>query len=322
MLILGVLSTVAAAIALALVARARSGPRAAVPAWCAALASITATALRTGPATVVPEMVLLLILIALVTVKVPARRSVPAAALLVAATAAMVLRSPAAGWSLMTVAGCLVWGIAGLAAAAAGAWLRWSRAATERAERLRLAADLHDYVAHDVSEMLALAQAGQIAPSRSADMLRSIEEAARRAMESLDRTVTMLDDTRTESVDDLAERFRRSGGTEVAVDLDPGLRHQPAAMIRVVAEALTNVRRHAPAATLVRIEARRAGRSIELCVTDDGGPVPAAVPARDGGRGLPGLSARLAEAGGTLDAGPRPGGGWQVTARIPRRAGT
>jgi signal transduction histidine kinase len=90
---------------------------------------------------------------------------------------------------------------------------------------------------------------------------------------------------------------------------------------RVVQEALTNVIKYAPQArTVVRLEYRP--RELRVTVSNDerppdaGGPMPGPPPGT-GGRGLLGLRERVAIYGGDLDAGPRPGGGWRVSARIP-----
>jgi signal transduction histidine kinase len=102
-------------------------------------------------------------------------------------------------------------------------------------------------------------------------------------------------------------------------DLPPGL---GLAMYRVVQEALTNVIKHAgKPQTEVRLNYEPAALVVE--VADDGRPIPAAGPAPDAGlprgaaMGLLGLRERVALYGGELSAGPRPGGGWLVTARIP-----
>jgi len=94
-------------------------------------------------------------------------------------------------------------------------------------------------------------------------------------------------------------------------DLPPGLN---LAAYRVVQEALTNVMKHAgQAKTTVRVQYRPAELLITVC---DDGSYAAAAPG-GGGRGLIGLRERIAVYGGELDAGPRPGGGWRLTARIP-----
>jgi signal transduction histidine kinase len=102
---------------------------------------------------------------------------------------------------------------------------------------------------------------------------------------------------------------------DVVVEGDPG-ELPPAADLaayRVVQESLTNVVKHAgPAATIVRV-AYQPGRVV-VEVSDDGdGSKPAS-----GGSGIAGMRERVAAAGGELDAGPRPEGGFRVTARLPR----
>jgi signal transduction histidine kinase len=95
------------------------------------------------------------------------------------------------------------------------------------------------------------------------------------------------------------------------------------AVYRVVQEAVTNVIKHAgQARTVVRLEYRP--RELRITVSDDGGPDSASgsgllpgPPAGPGGRGLIGMRERIVLYGGELDAGPRPGGGWRVSARIP-----
>jgi len=105
--------------------------------------------------------------------------------------------------------------------------------------------------------------------------------------------------------------------------LPPGI---DLAAFRVVQEGLTNVMKHAgPARTLVRLEYRP--RDLFITVSDDG-PPPGSAPAAatgpraapgpgSGARGLIGLRERIAVYGGELDAGPRPGGGWRLAAKIP-----
>ena len=97
-----------------------------------------------------------------------------------------------------------------------------------------------------------------------------------------------------------------------ARDLPPGV---DLAAYRVVQEALTNVIKHAGAArAVVSLEYRP--DDLLIAVTDDGDPGAGQAPGT-GGRGLIGLRERIAVYGGQLDAGPRPGGGWRLTARIP-----
>ncbi|MBO2445901.1 sensor histidine kinase [Actinomadura barringtoniae] len=205
-------------------------------------------------------------------------------------------------------------------------------AETRREQRLELARDLHDFVAHDVSEILAQAQAGQIhaereAATASAGALQIIEQSAQRALESMDRTLRMLHTAPAvalpslNELPDLVERFGASGNAQVDLDLVPDLdapREVGATAYRVVVEALTNVRRHAADASRVTISVARVdGRSLEVSVVDDGRGGAKGALGRRGGLGLPGLQERVAILGGSLDAGPVQPRGWRVVAVLP-----
>ncbi|NEC31244.1 sensor histidine kinase, partial [Streptomyces sp. SID8111] len=87
-----------------------------------------------------------------------------------------------------------------------------------------------------------------------------------------------------------------------------------AAAYRIVQEALTNVVRHAGPDPAVRVDLRAEDGALHLSVTDDGTGPP---PGRPPGFGLTGMRERARSVGGTLDAGPREGGGFHVTARLP-----
>ncbi|MFD9684768.1 sensor histidine kinase [Kitasatospora sp. NPDC059088] len=202
-----------------------------------------------------------------------------------------------------------------------------------RAQRLELAHDLHDFVAHDVSGMVAQAQAGaylaSVDAARAVAMFERIEQAGQRALASLDRTVQLL---RTEEgtgrgpqpglseLAEVAERFTAAGGPEVRLELpeQPVPRELGGTVHRIVVEALTNVRRHAQGAGRVDVQACRVGEWLELTVTNDGRPAGAASrPRRGGGSGLPGLAARVEALGGTFEAGVHEREAWRVTARLP-----
>ncbi|MEO3753231.1 ATP-binding protein [Streptomyces sp. B6B3] len=259
--------------------------------------------------------------------------------------------------------GVATWALLALLVAAAGRYLGWldarrvrAVAAARRAQSLQLARDLNDFVAHDVSEMLAQAQAGQIVaahdPERAADLFRGIELAGQRALAAMDRTVHMLRDgdptggesaephTRlptTADLPELAARFSAVGGAHAHLDLDPAAarvedRALATTVYRIVVEALTNVRRHAPTASRVDITVRRLpgahGDTLRVTVADDGrgtSAVAAGLRRRRGGRGLPGLTERVAALGGSLTAGPRSrdgngdgdGDGWRLSAVLP-----
>jgi signal transduction histidine kinase len=215
--------------------------------------------------------------------------------------------------------------------------LRDARAAAEEravfGERVRIARELHDVVAHHVSVMGIQAAAARRAMEKDAGKARgalaSVEQSARTAVDELRVMLGALraseaadtgtvDPAGVERVGDLAERARAAGlETRSAVLGDPV--PLPAsvsqAVYRIAQEAVTNTLKHASAST-VDIRLRYLAREVELDVTDDGVGGPAN-PGRPGGLGLVGMRERVALHGGTVEAGPRDRGGFRVRARIP-----
>jgi signal transduction histidine kinase len=196
-------------------------------------------------------------------------------------------------------------------------------------ERSRIARELHDVVAHDVSVMLVQAAAAKRTvpadPERARAAIAAVEETGREALGELrrllgvlrrgDEELALAPQPSLERIGALVERMRATGlpvELEVAGDpvhLPPGV---DAAAFRIVQEALVNVMRHAAATgALVRVGYEPA--AVEVVVSDDGrgtGPV------RDG-RGLIGLRERVALYGGELRAGRRPARGFELRARLP-----
>ncbi|GAA2366418.1 sensor histidine kinase [Dactylosporangium salmoneum] len=194
-------------------------------------------------------------------------------------------------------------------------------------ERLRVARELHDVVAHTMTLIVVKASiANHVAeksPAEARDALRVIETAGREAMLEVRRMLDMLredtPDAPVRGLRDLPElaSLATVGGVEVRLELDPPDAALPEAeglaVYRIVQESLTNVVKHAaPARCRVRVEVR--GGEVGIEVTDDGGR--AAAPGR-AGHGLIGMRERAAMHGGTFAAGPRPGGGFAVRARLP-----
>lgn len=194
-------------------------------------------------------------------------------------------------------------------------------------ERLRLARDLHDVLAHTVSVVSIHADVAEEAvedgePAQVGAAVRAIREASSEAMRDLRGTLRVLrgDDPEVlapvaglSSLGDLADRARAAGlaveenVTAVRVPASTGL-----TAYRVVQEALTNVLRHAAASTVqVRVFARDGVLHVQ--VDDDGR---GADRVREG-HGLRGMAERVALVGGRVEAGNRPGGGFRVSARIP-----
>jgi signal transduction histidine kinase len=195
------------------------------------------------------------------------------------------------------------------------------------AERARIARELHDIVAHHLS-VVVLQAAGARASGKPADRaLQKIERSGREALTEMRRLLSVLREPREEvglhpqpgvgELAALAESVRAAGlSVDLVVDGDHGA--LPAAVdvsaYRIVQEALTNVLKHAgPAHAEVAVGCADGAVMIE--VTDDG-PGAAAV-GEAGGQGLTGMRERVAIFGGELRAGPRPGGGYAVRARLP-----
>jgi signal transduction histidine kinase len=196
------------------------------------------------------------------------------------------------------------------------------------AERARIARELHDIVAHHLS-VVVLQAAGARASGRSSNgALQKIEHSGRQALSEMRRLLRVLRETRDETgltpqpgvaeLEALAESVR-AAGLPVRLVVDAGHGTLPAAVdvsaYRIVQEALTNVLKHAgPAHAEVAVGCVDGAVTIE--VTDDGAGITAAgEPA--GGQGLTGMRERVAVFGGELLAGPRPGGGYAVRARLP-----
>jgi signal transduction histidine kinase len=214
------------------------------------------------------------------------------------------------------------------------------------AERARIAAEMHDVVTHNVSVMVVQAGAARrvmtASPGEAMGALLAVEASGRAAMIELQHLLGLLapaDGMSPEEsgllrpqpgLDQLRALLDRLAAAGLSVDLtivgEPGPL-QPGVDLtafRVVQEALTNVLKHAgQARTAVRLEYR--AQELVIDVADDGprlggvarGRVFAAAGTAGGGRGLLGLRERVSLYGGEFGAGPRPAGGWRVTARLP-----
>ncbi|WP_344874366.1 sensor histidine kinase [Nonomuraea antimicrobica] len=206
---------------------------------------------------------------------------------------------------------------------------------TARGERARIARELHDVVAHHISMVAVQAETARLAvpgmPAAGAERLLAIGDTARSALTEMRRLLGVLrEDAETETtwrpqpglrLDELNElldesRAASGSGTRLIlrgepVELDPGVE---LAAYRIVQEALTNARRHAPGAA-VDVELDYTGDDLRLRVRDNGpGPGPGAA-----GHGLSGMRERAAAVGGELRTGPAPGGGFLVEAALPGR---
>jgi signal transduction histidine kinase len=217
------------------------------------------------------------------------------------------------------------------------------RAAVEdvrSAERMELARELHDVVAHHVTGIVVAAQAAAVVARKKPEevdrALAAIETAGTDALAAMRSMVGVLrgqdsDGARTPGAElgevrRLIERFDPDARI-VRLNTDPGLEHAvlPAGVAatgyRVVQEALTNVRRHAPEATAVEVDIRIREQALLLAVRSDGlrqtsGPH-STRGAGTGGFGLVGMAERVAALDGALSAGPTAPGVWTVAARLP-----
>lgn len=233
----------------------------------------------------------------------------------------------------------VIGGFAILAAAADGAAFRYRAESWRRAldqsrsqERVGLARELHDIVAHHVSAIAVQAQAGRAMagqrPEAALEALAVIEGEASRTLAEMRAMVRMLRDgapthhTPQPGVADLVSLARRAPVPAVDVQLPDDLDDLPpqvdAAVYRLAQEALTNALRHARDASRVVIRVVASAGRLRLHVTDDGQIDPAR-PANHG-FGLLGMTERVHLLGGTLRAGPAPDGGWTVDADLPTKA--
>jgi signal transduction histidine kinase len=263
----------------------------------------------------------------------PPRRSLPALAALLGVTALNYPIHPDGDVTFAMAFPVLVWAL--------GEATRNRRAAIAEAarravgdEQARIARELHDVVAHTVSVIVVQAAAADEIfaerPDQARAALRSIEAAGRDALAELRRLLVAVrageggqpgqPQPGLDRLGELAASLRAAG-------LDVALRREAAAAApalpagvdlsayRIVQEALTNTVRHADARR-AEVTVRAADGVLEIDVRDDGCGT-STRRAQGAGRGIAGMRERAAMLGGTLDAGPLPGGGFRVHARLP-----
>ena len=237
------------------------------------------------------------------------------------------------------------WAVAGVTAwsgaLAVGLYLRYldflhrqTLETVRREERLELARELHDVVAHHVTGMVVQAQAAQFAGQDNGgtllSALSSIETAGTDTLSAIRQLVGLLRDpddgggasAAHEPISRLVERFANHG-PPVNLRLPDG---PPSAgwppevsttVYRVVQESLTNITRHAPGARSVAVTVTCDPGQVSVEITDDGPAASARHPWPGGGYGLAGMRERVEALGGKLRAGPLPGTGWAVCASLP-----
>lgn len=204
-----------------------------------------------------------------------------------------------------------------------------------QAERARIAREMHDIVAHSLSVMIAQADGGRYAaaadPSAATHALETIAETGRAALADMRRLLGVLRSDREEDSDaalapqpaqgdleGLVEQVRASGMRVSLVRMGTPRPLPPGVGLtahRICQEALTNVMKHAGPDPTVTVLVQWGDTSLTLEISDDGRGASAE---DDGaGHGLLGMRERATMLGGTLTAGPRPGGGFRVRAQIP-----
>ncbi len=208
---------------------------------------------------------------------------------------------------------------------------------TARGERARIARELHDVVAHHVSMIAVQAETARLTtpgmPPAGAERLSAIGDTARLALTEMRGLLGVL---REDAAADVADRRPQPGLQQLNELLDatrgasgagarlivsgPAVRLDPVVQLaayRIVQEALTNARRHAPGAA-VDVELQFSSGAVRLRIRDNGPGPP--IQGASGGHGLTGMRERAVAVGGEMRIGPAPGGGFVVDVALPATA--
>ncbi|MBO1338052.1 sensor histidine kinase [Streptomyces sp. VRA16 Mangrove soil] len=285
-----------------------------------------------------------------IALRLPWRSLLRAALLVVAPMTVSVFRYPKGSWDELLVPQIWSFALVTLAGIAVRSRQDYTRALVERAQRLeierdqqarlaaaaeraRIAREMHDIIGHNLSVITGLADGGSYAaarrPERAAQALTAIADTSRQALTELRRLLDVLNtelpaaepaltpQPALDDLDALLDGVREAGlpvtvtGTTEHATLPPGIQ---LAVYRIVQEALTNTLKHGGPGATATVDIARTPDAIALTVTDTGA---GGAPSQDtAGRGLTGMRERTALYDGTLEAGPRPTGGWRVTARL------
>jgi signal transduction histidine kinase len=196
------------------------------------------------------------------------------------------------------------------------------------AERARIAREMHDIVAHNLTVMIALAEgavfAAERTPEKATSAMGTVSSTGRQALAEMRRLLGVLRDDESSTlvpqpgvpqIDQLVDQVR-AAGLPVTLEVAGDGRALPAGaqltVFRLVQESLTNCLKHAEASAVARVRLRYAADSVDVEITDNG---PGRARAADAsGRGLDGMRERAAVYAGAVEAGPRAAGGWRVHA--------
>jgi signal transduction histidine kinase len=251
--------------------------------------------------------------------------------------------------SVLTAVGLAMTVFVGNAARARSAYLaEMSKAKAERArakeeqerrqasdERLRIARELHDVLGHHLSLINVQAGVGlhlmDNRPEQAREALAAIKTASAEALREVRAVLGVLRPEEEAAprqpalgLDRLTD-LTADAGLPVTTETVGQRRDLPAevdrAAYRIVQEALTNIRRHADTGVAATVSVTYAETELRLSVQNDGPPAEDEPDGDDNGSGIAGMRARAASLGGTLEAGPLPGGGYLVSAVLPTGAG-
>ncbi len=289
-------------------------------------------------------------LVAYVVRDTPVRQAALATAALVVATIlSMRLRSPSVlddpSFSLLLLFLLLVAVVAGWYFRARdrerNQTVRAAVTSAQQGERMALARELHDVVAHHVTGIVVQAQAALMVadknPGVALPALARIEHSGTEALNAMRTLVGSLrdgtaawtagnsevaDQATTDLSADIHSLVENFTGppVELELDLPEQLPHEVGrSVLRLVQESLTNVGKHAPDATTVRVRVAYNGEGLHVRVTDDGAKRPVSPAGGSGGYGLVGMRERVELLRGRFEAGPSGYVGWSVEAWLPLR---
>jgi len=222
--------------------------------------------------------------------------------------------------------------------------------AAVRTERARIARELHDVVAHEITVMTLQAEGARRQPGAAnpqvSEALATISDSGRKGLEEMQRMIGVLRDTSEHDPGDepavgtphvssrasdlspvpalssLPALAKQVEGSGLPVELNiSGNAHVPAGVelsaYRIVQESLTNALKHAGPGATATVTVKRAKNAVTVTVEDDGRGVISDATKTKGGHGLAGMRERVLALGGSIEFGPRPGGGFRVRATLP-----